>query len=132
MDSMKQLVLSLALLGLLLAGCGGGGPKLDARVLGLSVVYSANGPVSAEMTAGRGAATANADVECRLTTGDKPIIGTATANQFGAFTMPLDYTAFPQRVPTADEFRTFNDTVECRPQGGDWVTPLRPPQIRVG
>jgi hypothetical protein len=117
---------------LLPAACGGGGAQLDARVLELSLVYSAQGPTMAQMTGERGAATAGATVECRLASGEKPILGEATANEFGAFEMTLDHSAFPRRVPTADEFRSFNETVECRPAGGSWVNPLKQPVLQVG
>lgn len=117
---------------LLLAACGGGGPRLDDRVLQLSITYTVDGPASAELTGSRGAATAGADVECRLTTDGEPLVGEATANQFGAFTMPLDHTRFPPRIPNAEEFKTFNEIIECRPDGGQWVSPLRPPLVRVG
>jgi hypothetical protein len=116
----------------LLAACGGGGAQLDARVLELSLVYSVQGPTMARMSGERGAATAGATVECRLATGDKPMLGETTANEFGAFEMTLDHGAFPRRVPTADEFRSFNETVECRPAGGSWVSPLKQPVLRVG
>ena len=125
-------VVLLTIVGALLASCDGGGEKLDARVLELSLVYSAEGPVMARMVGDRGAATAGANVECRLANGDKTMLGEAVANEFGAFEMELDHTAFPERVPTAEEFRTFNETVECRPSGGAWVNPLKQPVLRVG
>ena len=115
---------------LLLAACGGG-EKLDARVLELSVTYSAGGPVAAEMSGDPGAATSGTTVECRLTGEDKPVVGEAVANEFGAFEMTLDHTEFPQRLPSADEYTTYNDTIECRPKGGSWENPLRQPVIRV-
>ena len=120
----------LALLALFLVGCGGG-EKLDGRVLELSVTYNAEGPILATMNGDRGAATGGATVECRLTNGDKPLVGQATANQFGAFEMTLDHTLFPDRLPSADEFGTYNETIECRPRGGSWESPLKQPVIRV-
>lgn len=120
----------LVLLSLVLPACGGG-EKLDGRVLELSLTYSADGPVLAEMRGDRGAATGGATVECRLTTGDKPLVGQATADQFGAFEMTLDHTKFPDRLPTADEFLDYNDNIECRPRGGSWESPLKQPVIRV-
>lgn len=121
----------IVLLAVIVASCRGG-TELDARVLQLSIAYSADGPVAAEIIGGRGAASGTTDVECRLAEGDQQIIGLATSNQFGGFTMPLDQTAFPQRIPTADEFATFNEIVECRPEGGSWVHPLQQPSIMVG
>jgi hypothetical protein len=121
----------LSLLIALIAACGEGGAQLDARVLQLSVDYSAQGPTMARMTGERGAATAGATIECRLATGGKPSLGETTANEFGAFEMTLDHAAFPQRVPVGDEFRAFNETVECRPRGGSWVSPLRQPVLRI-
>ena len=109
-----------------------GGEKLDARVLELTITYSAEGPILATVTGDRGAATGGATIECRLATGEKPLLGQSTANQFGAFEMTLDHTELPDRIPSADEFPTFNETVECRPSGGDWESPLRQPVIRVG
>jgi len=123
-------ILFLALLGLALVACGGG-KKLDGRVLELSITYSTEGPVLATMKGERGAATGGATIECRLTAGDKPLVGQATANQFGAFDMTLDHTKFPDGLPTADEYATYNETIECRPRGGSWVSPLRQPVIRV-
>lgn len=114
----------------LLVACGGG-EKLDGRVLELSLTYSSEGPILAEMHGDRGAATSGATVECRLTTGDKPLVGQATANQFGAFEMTLDHTQFPDRLPTADEFTSYNETIECRPAGGSWEHPLKQPVLRV-
>src|SRR5690606_7029858 len=70
---------------LLLVACGGGGPQLDARVLQLSVSYTVEGPSSAELRGDTGAASAGAEVECRLTTDGKPLVGEATANEVGAF-----------------------------------------------
>lgn len=121
----------VVLLTLLFVACGGG-EKLDARVLELSITYSAEGPILAMMTGARGAATTGVTVECRLTTGDKPLVGQATADQFGAFEMTLDHTEFPERAPGAEQFATFNDTIECRPRGGSWESPLRQPVIRIG
>ena len=115
----------------LIAACGGG-EKLDARVLELSVTYSAEGPILAMMTGERGSATSGATVECRLTIEDRPLVGQATADQFGAFEMTLDHTKFPDRLPTADEYATYNETIECRSRGGSWESPLRQPVIRVG
>lgn len=126
----RRLVLPVALLALLLAACGGGA-RLDDRVLQLSMVYTVEGPVRAEMIGTRGAASAGREVECRLTTGDKPIVGKAVADDVGAFRMELDHTLFPERIPTADEYRTFNQTIECRPIGGSWVHPLRQPSLQV-
>ena len=120
----------LALLALLFVACGGG-KKLDARVLELSVTYSAEGPVLATMTGERGAATSGATIECRLTSEGKPLVGQATANQFGAFDMTLDHTKFPDRLPTAADFAGYNETIECRPRGGSWESPLRQPVIRI-
>ena len=120
----------LVALPILLAACGGGA-RLDDRVLQLSVVYSVEGPVHAEMIGSRGAASAGREIECRLTTGDKPIVGEAVADEVGAFRMELDHTLFPERVPSADEYREFNKSIECRPSGGSWVHPLRPPSLRV-
>ena len=120
----------LALLTVFLVACGGG-ERLDARVLELSVTYSAQGPVLAEMHGDRGAVTGGATVECRLTAGEKPVVGQATANQFGAFEMTLDHTQFPDRLPSADEFATYNETIECRPRGGSWENPLKQPVVRV-
>ncbi len=131
MTRATAVVLSLlAVLSMVLVACGGG-EKLDGRVLELSVTYSAEGPVLAMMHGDRGAATGGATVECRLTTGDKPLVGQATANEFGAFEMTLDHTEFPDRLPTADEFSTYNETIECRPSGGSWETPLKQPVLRV-
>ncbi len=115
---------------LLLVACGGGA-KLDDRVLQLSMTYTAEGPIEARMIGERGAATADVTVECRLTSGDRPSLGEATANEIGAFEMELDHTKFPERLPSAEEFRTFNETIECRPEGGEWVNPLRQPALRV-
>lgn len=120
------------LIGLIIAGCGGGGPQIDNRVLQLSISYSTGGPVAAQMSGGRGAASAGSSIECRIADGERDVIGRATANQFGAFTMELDHTAFPERAPSAEEFRTFNEVVECRIEGGSWRHPLRPPQIQIG
>ena len=122
----------LAILVLPILSACGGGEKLDARVLELSVTYSAEGPILAMMTGERGAATSGATVECRLTLDDKPLVGQATADQFGAFEMTLDHTEFPDRLPGADEYATYNETIECRPRGGSWESPLRQPVIRVG
>lgn len=127
----SRLWMLVSLVPLLLASCGGG-EKLDARVLELSVTYSVEGPILAMMTGARGAATSGATVECRLTADDKPLVGQATADQFGAFEMTLDHTEFPDRAPGADEYATFNDTIECRPRGGSWESPLRQPVIRIG
>lgn len=125
-------VLMFALIVLLIAGCGGGGPQVDNRVLQLSISYSAGGPVAAQMSGGRGAASAGSIVECRMSEGDGDVIGSATANQFGAFTMALEHTAFPERAPSAEEFQTFNEIIECRIEGGPWRHPLRQPQIQIG
>lgn len=132
MRVVRMLMLGMVTL-MVIAACGGdGGPKLDDRVLQLSITYSINGPTRAEMIGGRGAAATNSTVECRMTTGDEPVIGQATADQFGAFTMPLDQTAFPAQPPTADEYKTFNETVECHVEDGPWVSPLKQPVIRIG
>jgi hypothetical protein len=125
----RRAALLLALPALLVA-CGGGA-QLDDRVLQLSMTYTAGGPVEARMVGERGAATADTMVECRLTTGDKPLVGQTTANEIGAFVMELDHTKFPERIPSTAEFATFNETIECRPEGGAWVNPLRQPNLRV-
>lgn len=126
------LVLTVMLIALVIAGCGGGGPQIDNRVLQLSISYSTGGPVAAQMSGGRGAASSGSSIECRMSEGDDDVIGRATANQFGAFTMELDHTAFPERAPSAEEFGTFNEIVECRIEGGPWRNPLRQPQIQIG
>lgn len=126
-----RLGLPFTMLLLALAGCGGGGAELDARVLQLSVGYSVDGPASATMSGGQGAASGGAEVECRMAEGNEQIIGEATADEVGAFEMELDPSAFPQRVPDADAFSRFNETVECRPEGGSWIHPLRQPQISI-
>lgn len=128
---MRKVLPVIAVCAVLLAACGGGGPQLDARVLQLSISYTVEGPASAELRGDTGAAAAGAEVECRLTTDGEPKVGEATANEVGAFTMELDHTRFPERIPNAEEFSTFNEIIECRPKGGSWDSPLRPPEIRV-
>lgn len=119
------------LVGLMLGSCGGGGPTIDARVLQLNLTYSFDGPTVAFLLAGDGAATSGSDVECRLTAGGRPIIGSAVAGETGAFEMPLDLELLPQQLPDSDTFQQLNETVECRSGDGSWANPLRQPRLEI-
>lgn len=116
---------------LLFSACGGGGPTIDARVLQLNLTYSFDGPSAAVLSAGTGAAAAGSEVECRLTAGGRPIIGTAVAGETGAFEMPLDLELLPQQLPDNDTFRRLNEIVECRSGDGSWANPLRQPRLEI-
>src|SRR5690606_3376900 len=107
-----RVVLLISVLLTLVVACRNSGPKLDDRVLQLSITYSTDGPRSAQMTGGRGAASPQHTVECRIASGDKPIIGRATSDPFGAFTMELDYRDLPKRPPTVDDYDSFNEIIE--------------------
>ena len=116
----------------LLAACGGDDASLDARVMQLSLTYSMQGPSTASMSGGSGAASAGALVECRYAEGDQPLLGSATANDVGAFEMTLDPAPFPQKLPSTQEYSTLNELVECRTGGGGWVTALRQVKLAIG
>ncbi len=126
-----RLILISLLIGLILTACGSSGPSLDARVLQLHLTYSIEGPVEAFMQGTGGAAATGSTVECRLTGGGRPVLGSAVANETGSFMMPLDIELLPKRLPDAETFRTLNDTVECRSGSGSWVNPLRQPVVRT-
>ncbi len=126
-----RVVLTSILIGLILTACGGGGPSLDARVLQLHLTYSIEGPTDAVMQGTGGAAATGSTVECRLTGGGRPVLGTAVANETGSFEMPLDLELMPRNLPDAETFRQLNDMVECRSGTGSWVTPLRQPMVRT-
>lgn len=115
----------------MLSACGGGGPTIDARVLQLNLTYSFDGPSAAVLSAGDGAASAGSEVECRLTAGGRPLIGSAVAGETGAFEMPLDLELLPQQLPDGDTFRRLNETVECRSGNGSWANPLRQPLLQI-
>lgn len=125
------MLLTIILAGLLLNGCGGGGPEIDARVLQLSLTYSIDGPRAGTVNGDKGAATSGAEVECRLTGGDKPQIGTATAGETGAFEMDLDLASLPQQLPDGDTYNQLNESVECRSGDGSWKHPLRQPVLQI-
>jgi hypothetical protein len=124
-------VLAGILVSVVLVACGGGGPALDARVLQLHLSYSITGPTSAVLNGGNGAARAGADVECRLTAGGRPVIGTSVASDTGSFVMDLNLELLPQQLPDGDTFRQLNETVECRSGNGSWSKPLRQPVLRI-
>jgi hypothetical protein len=115
----------------LLASCGDSGPSLDGRVMQLAVVWDGRTPVEATLRADPGGATAGAQVSCRMTGGDGSILGRATADSQGAFLVTLDPSGFPDRLPDAAEYETFNELVECRPGDGRWTHPLKPPSIAL-
>lgn len=123
--------LAVILIALLLTACGGGGPSIDARVLQLHLTYSINGPSAAVLVADTGAVAAGSEVECRLTAGGRPIIGTAVAGETGAFEMELDLELLPRQLPDNDTFRQLNETVECRSGDGSWANPLRQPRLEI-
>jgi hypothetical protein len=100
-------------------------------VLQLNLTYSFDGPSAAVLSAGNGAASAGSEVECRLTAGGRPVIGTAVAGETGAFEMPLNLELLPQQLPDSDTFRRLNETVECRSGDGPWANPLRQPRLEI-
>lgn len=120
------------LLTLPLAACGGSDPSLDARVMQLGLVYSVTGPASAMMSGGSGAAAGGALVECRYADGEQPVIGSATANDVGAFEIPLDASVFPAKLPSTAEYGQLNELVECRSGDGGWVSALRQVRLAIG
>jgi hypothetical protein len=119
-------------LALSLTACRGSDPSLDARVMQLALVYSVTGPSSAMMSGGSGAASGGAQVECRYADGEQPVIGTATANETGAFEMPLDASVFPAKLPSTAEYAELNEMVECRAGDGGWVSALRQVRLAIG
>lgn len=127
----KQRFPFILLVTLLLVGCGGGGPSIDARVLQLQLTYSIDGPTSALVTGGDGAVSSGSDVECRLTGGGRPQVGTSVANDTGGFEMQLDLELLPQQLPDSETFERLNESVECRSGSGSWENPLRQPVLRV-
>lgn len=130
-DAGLKIVLAAIAIGMFLSACGGGGPVIDARVLQLHLTYSISGPTEAILRGDTGAAAAGADVECRLTTSGRPVLGTATASETGSFDMELDLQLLPQQLPDNDTFRRLNETVECRSGSGAWEHPLRQPVLRI-
>lgn len=126
-----KFIIAAILLSMLLAACGGGGPTIDARVLQLDLTYSISGPTVAIMHGDNGAAAAGADVECRLTSSGRPVIGVAVASDTGSFDMDLELELLPQQLPDNDTFRRLNETVECRSGDGSWSNPLRQPVLQI-
>jgi hypothetical protein len=84
------------------------------------------------MSGGSGAASAGALVECRYAEGEQPLIGSAAADDVGAFEISLDPTPFPRKLPSTEEYATFNERVECRTGDGGWVTALRQVKLAIG
>lgn len=125
-------LLIAGLLALPLAGCRGSDPSLDARVMQLALTYSITGPSSAMMSGGSGAASSGALVECRFADGEQPVIGSATADDIGAFEIPLDASVFPAKLPSTTEYGRLNALVECRAGGGGWVSALRQVRLAIG
>ena len=126
-----KIVVSAILLLLLLAACGGGGPSLDARVLQLNLTYSFTGPTEAVLTGGDGAAASGSQVECRLSAGGRPQIGSVKAGETGAFQMELILEHLPQQLPDSETFKRLNDSVECRSGKGSWTNPLKQPVLKI-
>ena len=126
-----KLIIAAILVGMLLAACGGGGPTIDARVLQLNLTYSIDGPTEAVLRGDNGAAAAGSDVECRLTSSGRPVIGFAIASDTGSFDMQLELELLPQQLPDNDTFRRLNETVECRSGDGSWSNPLRQPVLQI-
>jgi hypothetical protein len=126
-----RVVLIAILTGLIFTACGGGGPTLDNRVLQLRMTYSITGPIEAVMAGDTGAATAGAEIECRLTASGRPVLGTAIASDTGSFEMQLDLELLPRQLPDGETFHSLNETVECRSGSGSWTNPLRQPVLRI-
>jgi hypothetical protein len=84
------------------------------------------------MSGGSGAASSGAVVECRYADGEQPVIGSATANETGAFEVSLDASVFPAKLPSTAEYEQLNAMVECRAGDGGWVSALRQVRLAIG
>lgn len=123
-------LVAVVALAVLLAACGGRGPKLDATKLTLELAYPPAGDPTAALTGQATAAPDGAKITCRLTDGRRAL-GTGKAERGGAFSVPLDATAFPlEQLPR--QASDINKSIECRAGDGPWVHPLRPPRVAVG
>jgi hypothetical protein len=115
----------------LIASRGGSGTRLDATKLTLELTYSSDEFPTVNLEGQPEAAPAGARIVCRREDDADFRIGDGVAGEDGSFDLPLDGRAFPDDVPTNDEFRTLNQSVECRADEGSWVQPLRPARISV-
>ncbi len=105
-------------------------PDLRGERMQLQLTYPISAAPTALLVGGVEAAPANAEITCRMTDG-LAIVGTATADDAGAFVVDLDADAWPQSELSGDTFNAANGTIECHAAGGAWVSPLQPPRISI-
>jgi hypothetical protein len=114
-----------------LSGCGGSAAELDAALLRLELRYPVAGDPDLRITGQEASAPRGSTVSCRTTGDDAMALGRVAANENGSFEISLDADAYPMNALTGD-FMALNSTVECRADGGPWVSPLRPPLVAIG
>jgi hypothetical protein len=114
-----------------LPACGGGGTELDAALLRLELRYPVTGEPDLRITGQGASAPRGATVSCRLTAENKPALGRIDVNEDGSFELALEAETYPMNSLSGD-FMDLNRTVECRADGGPWVSPLRPPLVAIG
>lgn len=105
-------------------------PDLRGERMQLQLTYPISAAPTALLVGGFEAAPANAEITCRLTDG-LAIVGTATADDSGAFVVDLNADAWPQSELSGDTFSSANSTIECHAAGGAWVSPLQPPRVSI-
>jgi hypothetical protein len=127
---LRQLILACTAL-LALAGCGDSGAELDAALLRLELRYPVSGQPDLRITGQDASAPRGATIVCRTTGDERVPLGRADANEDGSFEIALDDAAYPMNELSGD-FMDLNRTLECRADGGPWVSPLRPPLVAIG
>lgn len=119
-----------AALVVVLSGCGGGGPKLDAAKVRLELRYPVAADPDLRIIGQESSAPRGATVSCR-TTDERLPLGRAVAAEDGSFVLVFTAPVFPLEALSGD-FMDLNRVVECRANGGPWVSPLRPPLVAIG
>jgi hypothetical protein len=115
-----------------LAACGGDDARLEAAKLTLDLRYPHSGPAQASVSGQPEAAPGGAKITCRSARDgeDERELGEGEAENDGSFVVEIDADAYPLEA-LAGQFYELNQTLECRAGDGDWVHPLRPPNVAI-
>lgn len=116
---------------LLAAACGGDDARIDATLLRLELRYPVHGSPDLRVTGQEAAAPRGATISCRTTDDEKRLLGSVEAGEDGSFQLVLDADTYPVNA-LAGDFMALNATLECRADGGPWVSPLRAPLVAIG